>query len=210
MKVTAEEHFSGWFEPSFLKELTKVAIYSRVPKDEEIKSSSSYVKYIPLVLNGSIHVFKSRPDKKDILLYTIERGEICTLSYSAAMEHSQSDIKMIAASDTEMFLVPFQQITQWMKQYSSWNAYIIRLFSSRYHALISAISKNKKENLDVKLKRFLLSQSRKNKSKKITASQEELANRIGTTKSVISKLLKKLEGNGFLKRQKSTILLYVD
>jgi CRP/FNR family transcriptional regulator len=95
-------------------------------------------------------------------------------------------------------------ISQWQLKYPSWNRYIIQTFKSRYDELLTSFGKVVFEPIQVRLKEYLLTVS-KNTGSKIQTSHQNLANELGTTRVVISRILKQFEKEKMLKLHRGFI-----
>lgn len=63
----------------------KIRIIKDFSEQTEILREGQYVKYVPLVLEGAVKVF-TRHEDKELLLYYIESGESCIMSFNAGLK----------------------------------------------------------------------------------------------------------------------------
>lgn len=93
-----------------------------------------------------------------------------------------------------------------MKQYlSNWN--LIRLYHNRFEELLEAINAIAFKKVDERLLLLLQKIAEMNQSKTILITHEQLANKLGTARVVVSRLLKNLEENGVLQLSRNKITL---
>ncbi len=163
--------------------------------DDVIVREGQYVKVLPIVLEGSIRVFQTN-EEREILLYYVEPGQTCMMSLSACFFNNQSPSKAVAATNTTILAIPTPFITQWQKAYKSWNEYVIKTFRKRYDELLMTFENVAFEHIDNRIIDYLHFRKEKDASNIIEISHQNLANELGTTRVVVSRILKQFELNG--------------
>lgn len=164
-------------------------------KGDVIVRAGEYVKVLPIVINGSIRVFQAN-EEREILLYYVESGQTCMMSLSACFFNNESPSIAIAAEETTILAIPTRYITEWQREFKSWNDYIIRTFRNRYDELLFTFEGVAFEHIDKRILDYLNSRRIKNDSNIIEISHLSLANELGTTRVVVSRILKQFELNG--------------
>lgn len=175
-------------------------------KGDVIVREGQYVKILPIVLSGAIRVFQTKEDR-EILLYYVEPGQTCMMSLSACFFNHESPSQAIAMSTTEILAIPTRFITQWQKQYTSWNNFVIRTFRNRYDELLDTFESVAFDHIDKRVMEYLHFRRSKQSDSVITISHQQLANELGTTRVVISRILKQFELNGKLILHRAAIEL---
>jgi len=86
----------------------------------------SYIRLVPLVVKGSIKVVREDDeDGKELLLYYLNKGETCSMSFSCCMMNKQSDIRTTAMEDSTMIAIPIKYVDEWMSKYPSWKRFVM-------------------------------------------------------------------------------------
>ncbi|WP_420400276.1 Crp/Fnr family transcriptional regulator [Flagellimonas sp.] len=171
-----------------------------------IVREGQYVKVLPIVLKGTIRVFQTS-EEREILLYYVDPGQTCMMSLSACFFNNQSPSKAVAATDTTILAIPTPFITQWQTKYKSWNTFVIRTFRNRYDELLGTFESVAFEHIDTRINEYLLFRKEKDKTSLIEISHQELANELGTTRVVVSRILKQFELNEKVKLHRKGIEL---
>ena len=164
-------------------------------KGDVIVREGEYVKVLPIVLEGNIRVYQTNGER-EILLYYVEPGQTCIMSLSACFFNNESPSKAVATEDTTIVAIPTRYITQWQKQYKSWNEYIIKTFRNRYDDLLSTFESVTFEHTDQRIMEYLNFRKEKDATNLIEISHQNLANELGTTRVVVSRILKQFELSG--------------
>src|SRR5476651_518345 len=179
-------------EPEFKAELLQHGKLLSFVKGDTIVRDGQYVKFLPIVLTGSIRVFQQKEDR-EILLYYVKAQETCTMSLAAAYFNNKSTSHGIVAEPTEVLVFPADLIDQWQMKYPSWNKYVMHMFRKRYDELINSFEGLVFEHIDVRVWEYLKSKTLTDGSKSIELSHQQLASELGTTRVVISRILKDYE-----------------
>ena len=121
--------------------------------------------------------------------------ETCTLSLSACFEDCKSTVNAVAEEESIILNIPVRCVRDWNFKYRSWNAFTINTYKDSYNHLMYNYANLAFQPLKDRLLEYLCSKSDGGMIKK---SHQQLAMELGTTREVISRLLKKLEANGSL------------
>lgn len=163
-----------------------------------ILNENAYIKVIPIVTRGTIKVMRTEEDGHEILLYYIQPGESCIMSFLGGMHHETSKIKAVAEEETEILLIPIDKVSSLIKEFPEWLDYIFRLYHKRFEELLQVVNDIAFKKIDERLLDLLKKKSEISNSKTLNITHEQLANELGTARVVISRLLKQMEKSGVL------------
>jgi CRP/FNR family transcriptional regulator len=205
MELTTKilEKLSFPLEAELKNEILQYGKLVTANKGDTLIKEGQYLDFLPIVLEGSIRVYQRKQDR-EILLYYVEKGQTCMMSLSSAYFDYNSSAFGVAAESTQVLIVPAKMISEWQLKYPMWNRYIIDTFKSRYEELLTAFGKVVFDPIPTRLKEHLLKRSNR-ELKKIQASHQSLANELGTTRVVVSRILKQFEKEKFLKLHRGLI-----
>jgi len=196
------------FEDALKTEMESLCQRITVPKNEILAESGKYMKVIPLVLQGSIRVFRQDLDlDREILLYYIDPGETCMMSLVASFKDMQSQVEAITEMDSELLLIPTPKVREWQVQFPKWNSFIINIFLNRYTELLTTLNEVSFRNIDERLVNYLKQYHKRQGAKKVTLTHQDLANELGTSRVVISRLLKNMEKEGIVALKRGAVEL---
>lgn len=185
----------GISEKGLQDEIRKNATITEHKKGDFIIKSNHYIKVLKIVLEGKVRVYQESEDR-EILIYYLNTMETCTLSLSACFEDCKSTVNAIAEEKCIILNLPIRYVRDWNFSYKSWNNFIINTFKESYSHLIHQYSNLAFQPLKDRLLDYLISKANENILYK---SHQDLAKELGTTREVISRLLKKLESSGKLR-----------
>lgn len=188
----------------------KLSSYGTVKKFEEgsvILNENAYIRAIPIVLKGCIGVMRTDDEGREILLYYINAGESCIMSFLGGLHNDTSKVKAIAEEETEILFVPIDKVNLLIKENPEWLDYIFRLYHKRFEELLEVVNDVAFKKMDERLLNFIKKRCELSKTNTLHITHEHLANELGTARVVVSRLLKQMEDKGFLKLGRNKILL---
>jgi len=191
--------FSALFKQTFEQELVEEAEtrgeYLSIAADTTILDIGQTVRTMPIVLSGSVKVSRLDEEGKEILLYYINPGETCAMTFTCCMQQYPSEVKAVAETDTDLLIIPIAVMDEWIVKYPSWKSYVMKTIRARFQELLRMIDQIAFQNLDERLVHYLKERSKISGSTLINLSHEQIANDLATSRVVISRLLKKLEND---------------
>ncbi|WP_338410399.1 Crp/Fnr family transcriptional regulator [uncultured Flavobacterium sp.] len=181
-------------EQELQDELQEKSSITTHKKGDFIIKNNQYIKVLKIVLQGKVRVYQEN-DEREILIYYLNAMETCTLSLSACFEDCKSSVNAIVEEECTILNIPVRFVRDWNFKYKSWNTFTTNTFRESYNHLINQYSNLAFQPLKDRLFDYLVSKANNAIIKK---SHQQLAKELGTTREVISRLLKTLESNGKL------------
>lgn len=196
-----------YFAAEFIEEAEACGIVKVFDEDTEILKIGQYIKFIPLVLEGTVKVFTKYEDK-ELLLYYIDDGRSCIMSLNAGLKNTPSKVFAVAEKGTTVVLFPVEKMNNWVRQYPSVNLFFYDLYYKSYDSLITTINHLLYSKLDQRLYHYLLEMSKQKNSTIIEVRHRQIAAELGTAREVISRVMKKLESEGKVKQLPDSIEIF--
>jgi CRP/FNR family transcriptional regulator len=187
--------------------LYELGTIKQYAEGDVIMNENSYIRAIPIVLQGSIRVMRVDEEGREILLYYIRPGESCIMSFLGGIHQETSKVKAVAEEDVEILFIPIEQAGLLIKENSEWLDYIFRLYHKRFEELLSVVNEVAFKKMDDRILHYLKEKQKLSGSNVISITHQELAEELGTARVVVSRLLKQLEGEGRLKLGRNKISL---
>jgi len=160
-----------------------------------------------VVLDGLIKVYQTHEDK-ELLLYYIQHAESCIMSFASALNSEPSKVYAITEEPTTALLFPVNKVQEWVEKYKSFNTLFFSLYNKRYDELLETINQIIFKNLDARLLDYLKEKAVLKKNNFLDIRHKQIANELGTSREVISRLIKKLEGKEVLKQLPNGIEIF--
>jgi CRP/FNR family transcriptional regulator len=179
-------------EYDLLVEIANTSEVIDIPKGTVILKKGDYVKVLPITLKGYIKVLHQQ-EIKDLLLYYIQQGESCIMSFSAGLENRKSKVLAVAGEDTQALIVTIENVKKWLRKYPSINTLFYKLYNQRYEELLNTINDVVFLKLDERVLEYLKSKLEVSKLDSLKLKHREIAEDLGSSREVITRVLKKLE-----------------
>ena len=193
--------------PELKAKLSELGFQKTFEENEVILRESSYIKAIPIVLQGSLRVMRTEEDGREILLYYIKAGESCIMSFLGGIHDDTSKINAVAEEKTELLLIPMDKISLLVKDFPEWLDYIFKLYHKRFEELLDVVDAIAFKKLDERILDFVKNKAKLTNSNVINLTHEQIANELGSARVVVSRLLKQLESEGVVELGRNKITL---
>ncbi|MCD2259592.1 Crp/Fnr family transcriptional regulator [Psychroserpens luteolus] len=202
MKITS----LPFLNESLADEIDKYSVEKIIPENTELIAAGQYIQSLPFVLDGLVKVFTSYGEK-EFLLYHIKPSESCVLSFITSNKNKPSSFFAKTEEKSKILFLPIHKVDLWIKKYPDFNTMYLKLFSDRYYDLIDTLNHVLFDRLDLRLHRYLCKKAAVSNSIIIKMSHKDISYELGTSREVISRVLKKLEFEKKVKQSKSGIIV---
>jgi CRP/FNR family transcriptional regulator len=182
-----------------------------VKKNSVIVNEGDRIMKIPFVKSGLLSVYKKELDlDREVLVFQIGPGQPCMMSIVASLRGTRSLVFVKAEIDSELILVNSIKMRKWQLESPSWNKFIVNIFMDRYNELLDRIHEITFGNIELRIIKLLKMEFQNNQENKIELTHLAIANKLGTTRVVVSRILKKLEKEKKIKLNRGSIQLSTD
>ena len=176
-----------------LEKLKKEGTMKTFAADTVLIDENDYIKFVPIVLTGSLKVFKLDDDGREMLLYYIKPGESCVMSFLGATCNGTSKIKAVVEEEAEVLILPVYKATELIRENPQWTQFIFELYNKRFEELLSVVNAIAFQKVDVRLYELLKTKVKMLKTDELNMTHQQIADELGTAREVVSRLLKQLE-----------------
>src|SRR5688500_14690907 len=166
---------------TLLEKLKKEGAIKTFAPDTVIIDENDYIRFVPIVLNGSIKVFKLDEEGREMLLYYIKPGESCVMSFLGATCNGTSKIKAVVEEEAEVLVLPVHKATELIRENPQWVQFIFELYNRRFEELLSVVNAIAFQKVDVRLWEMLKTKIKMLKTEVLNMTQKQIAQELGTT-----------------------------
>ncbi len=184
--------------PDLKKEIASISSIMKMDAGTVILKEGAYVKVIPLVISGLAKVYKEEENGHEVLLYYIKPGESCIMSVISMIKNETSKVKAIIEEDAEIVVIPTEKALEIARKYPKWNEFIYELFNLKFEELLNVVKILTFSNKDTRLLEYLKKIASVKGDALIRITHQQIADDLGSSREVISRLLKKMEHEGLL------------
>ncbi|TDW51659.1 CRP/FNR family transcriptional regulator [Flavobacterium sp. 270] len=178
-----------------ITEIKKFGTVKTYSKNDFIVKQGQFVRNLPIVLTGSVKVYSNEEDLQ-FLLYYIQQGESCIFSFAHLFSQDAINFSAIPEKKADILLLPIEKVKEWILRYPTFNKLVIGEFQKHYNELLEATKQIICYKLEDRLLTYLKNKSTVSNSKELPVSHKDIADDLGTSRVVISRLMKKLELDG--------------
>ena len=162
-----------------------------LPAGQFICMEGNRCAVLPLALAGQARVYKIAASGREITLYRIPPGESCILTASCIMSQRIFPAFAVAETDMEALAVPAHLLPVWFDQHAVWRTYAFDLLSRRLSSVIELVEEVAFQHVDTRLAAYLTHAA--SADGRIERTHEVVAADLGTSREVVSRLLKDFE-----------------
>lgn len=207
IKEKIEATYPYQFEDELLNEIDELGFLVEFKANDVMIDLNQFIKGMPILLNGAIKIMREDFDEGELLLYFLEKGDTCAMTMTCCMGDKQSKIRAVAETDGELVMIPINKMDEWLAKYASWRRFIFDSYNNRLDEMLVAIDNLAFNDMNERLKKYLLDVASINKGKVVVKTHQEIAYELNTSRVVISRLLKALEKEGFLQLNRNEITI---
>lgn len=178
-----------------------------LPKGTIIQDFDKYIRQIPFVTSGSVKVMTEDANGREIILYHLKAGDSCVASILGALTQSSSKIRAITLEDTELVMLKPELMRKLLLENPAWLDFFVQLYQTRFEELLQAITNVGFKQLDQRVEEWLKERSKLLQTRVFIITHKEIAEEFGTSREVISRVLKKLEQEGILKLGRGRLIM---
>ncbi len=195
------------FEPKLVEEIEKVGVLKKLEMGVELMRPGMSVRSIPIILSGSLRIMRQDEDGKETFLYFLTKGDTCAMSLTCCTANRPSAVRAVAEDPTELIMVPVDKMDIWMATFPSWKTFVFQAYQRRFEDLLEAVDSLAFQRMDERIWRLLKKKAGLQEKRYVYATHQELADELNTSREVVTRLLKKLEGMDKIKTHRNRIEL---
>jgi len=170
-----------------------------------LMDSGQYIKNTMIILEGRVKIYRQDEEGQDYFLYFLEPGQACAMSMICAIRQETSGLTAIADEDTTALVIPLSVMDDLMQHHRSWYQFVLQTYRQRFEEVLEALDQVAFKSMDERLVFYLKKQQESTGSNLVNRTHEEIARDLGSSRVVISRLLKALENKGQVKLHRNQI-----
>ncbi len=181
-------------ETGLIDEIEAHASLKTFAPQEHVIKQGQYIRFLPLVLSGDVKVYSDEVSLQ-FLLYFVSSGETCIYSFAHIFNPEPAEFAAVAESESQILLLPLHQVKQWLQSYPSFANMVLKDYQKHYQDLLHTTKQLICYNLEERLLAYLKTKTQMERSNLLKITHQQIANDLGSSREVISRLLKKLSAN---------------
>ena len=179
------------------------SVTKNLDKGQLMLGDNSRCVGIPFVMSGSIRLFRTSENGKDITIYKVEAGELCVLAAVCSFANLEYDFTAEASEDSVLSVLSVESFNHLIKESLVFREFVFSSIADKLIMALNAIEFLKFDSVESRLKNYLGRVV--DEDMVVAATHEAIAKDIGSSREVVSRKLKELENQGLLELQRGKI-----
>jgi len=190
---------------SEFKYLKSNVYFDELKRGEMIFGTHDRCESIPMVLRGSLRLFRTSDEGREMTSYYITPVNICILAALCTMGNIEYNFSAQAGEDTLMAMMGPESFKHLMNTSNIFKNYVFLEMADKLLSSFSLIEDIKFTSIEKRIMSHIAGKA--NANGELTITHENLAVNIGSVREVVSRQLKKLEKAGKLELKRGKIKL---
>jgi len=191
MKLTSYPFLNN-IEPDALAFLETHIKPVSIPKNTILFYQGDICENILWLTHGEARLYTQSDTIEDITLYSLKAGEQCIVNTASLFSNTPAIASAETLTDIEGYVISAQSVKALTRLSDVYQSYLFSLYQLRFEELTALINDIKFKRLDTRITEWLNKQDQS----LIEITHEQLAIELGSSRVVISRLLKELEQKG--------------
>lgn len=153
--------------------------------------------FLPLVLKGTLRVYKTSETGKELTLYRIEQGESCILTATCILNGGRFPAIAESEGATEVMLLPSRLLVNLVEEHAEWRRFVFGLYSKRLEVVLALVEEVAFHHVDARIAAYLVKFAR-GRQNVVSRTHAEIASELGTSREVVTRILKDFEADGLI------------
>jgi len=190
-------------DPNLTREFRENGYPARIPTGKDIFIEGDRVDALALLVSGVVRVYRIGESGREITLYRFGQGESCILTANAILNHGAFPAIATVEQEAQAVMIPSEKFNAWVHRFPAWRDFVFDLLSQRIVMMMETVDQVAFHRMDERIAALLLRRSRAQNPFLIT--HQEIANELGSSREVISRLLEDLAEKGLIRLARGEI-----
>ncbi len=160
-----------------------------------------------LILEGTIRIYQTATDGREMTLYRVNAGDICVLSLNSMLQNQSFNAIAETQTPVSCLIMSAHDFHSAMNGSETFRNFVITTLTERLCEAMHLIQNTAFNHLNMRLACMLGSLFERNQGGILQITHQELAHELGTTREVVSRILKEFEKNDCVKLSRGKIEL---
>ena len=167
-------------------------------KDQTITRSEGNCLGIILIKSGELKVSMLSDEGREVRLFSLKKGDVCVLSASCILKSITFDVFIEAVETGDAVLINSSSFDKLCNENLYAENFILKKASERFSDVMNAMEQILFMSFEKRLALCLINERKSFPDGTIKITHEEIAEKIGSVREVVSRNLKKMEQRGIV------------
>lgn len=160
-----------------------------------------------LLTRGTARVFHAGEGGRELLLFRVRAGELCVLTLSDLTSARAYSANAVAEEPVNLVIIPADKFRDALARSEGFRTYVLSSLAQRLCDLMALVEQVAFQRLDLRLACLLGQLFGQRNTASLRITHQELANELGTSREVTSRLLKEFENMNCIRLKRGEIEL---
>lgn len=176
--------------------------------DESLIREGEQCLGFSLILDGVIRVYRISDKGKEVTLYRLSKGDTCYLSMSCMISDKSYPAFAEVVEPAKIAFIPMSLFNNYIYNNLDFQKYLVKNLFGKYYGLINLLEEITFERMDSRIAKYLINTSSlTNNSNYIYLTQEKIAQELGTSREVVTRILTDFKNKDLIKAQRGKITI---
>lgn len=159
------------------------------------------------IRKGSIRVYITSEEGREVTLFHISEGECCVFSSACAIGGITLDVQMVAESEVELSAIHAGTVAKLMESNIHFKCFVYELATARYAAVVWVMQQILFVHFDERMAGLLLYLYEKTGERTIRMTQEAMAREVNSAREVVARMLRQFASEGWIELKRGAVVL---
>lgn len=210
-RVISSEEFTRIFpgfrlDPDLVDALLAQAHNQSFPAGMHLYWEGDFCSGIAFMVSGTVRVYRCSKSGREITLYELGPGETCILNASSILGDKPYPANAVTLTGGAFVMIPAETFLRLFGSYKALQTMLFSLLSERLGDIMELVNEVAFRRMDERVMEYLLEKSDHGV---VTTTHQKIASDLGTSREVVSRILKDFERQEKLLLTRNEIRLLV-
>lgn len=188
------------FSASMVAEIKRNGRLVTFEKDTVVFREGEITKWGLILVEGSVQCFhRNFESDREFMLYEVAPKDPSKLSCVTFYDNeTRVNMLAVAKQGSTLLYIPVDILARWAETSLEWNTMVVQSFREIFEALVSVLKSTGTTTMEERIIYFLKCRTEAADSQVVKITHQQIANSLGTSRVVVSRILKDLESRGNL------------
>ena len=183
------------------------AEFMRVPAGSTVFSPGDPCAGLLFLVEGRVRVFMAAENGREILLAHLCSGDLCVFTLTTLLQAAYYSAQAVTETECLAVRLPSASFRDAFDNSPEFRNFTLSRLASRMHETLVLLHQVAFNRLEIRLACLLTRHTGENPDGAITMTHQQIAQELGTTREVVSRMLKEMERSGCLRLARKRIEL---
>jgi CRP/FNR family transcriptional regulator len=175
----------------------------KVPIGRDVFTEGDRIDSIPLLISGVVRVYQIGATGREVTLYRFRPGESCVLTANAILSQQSFPAIATVEQEAEAIMIPAEVFSDWVDRYQPWRNFYFDLVAQRLASVMQLVDEVAFRRMDQRIAAILLQRAKKQNP--VLVTHQEIADELGSSREVISRILDDLASQALIQTGRGQI-----